>query len=146
LQDKIRSWLSPPDPWSNYNTARKAHHPGTAMWFTQGDTFGKWKSTGSLLWVNGLRVYFFFPSFYTADGVRFIAGSGKTIISYVTKTILRSVYSRRGQFKHYQRYPGHVSDWISHPRNLLFSFRGFHQTGRTTPAIFCAFPALFKFR
>ena len=93
MREKIRSWLSPPDPWTNYNTARKAHHPGSATWFTQGDMFGKWKLTGSLLWVNGLRAHFSFPSFHTADSFRFIAGSGKTIISYVTESILHSVYS-----------------------------------------------------
>ena len=83
MRQKIRSWLSPPDPWTNYNTARKAHHPGTATWFIQGDTFGKWKSTGSLLWVNGLRAHFSSLSLHTADSFRFIAGSGKTILSYV---------------------------------------------------------------
>ena len=146
MQKNIRSWLSPPDPWSNYNTARKAHHPGTATWFTQGDMFGKWKSTGSLLWVNGLRVYFSLSSFYTADCFQFIAGSGKTIISYVTTSILHSVYSCHRQFKHHRRHPGHMSDWISHPCDLLFSFRRFHQTGRATPAIFSSFPALFPIR
>ena len=63
LRDKIRSWLSPPDPWTNYNTAREAHHPGSATWFIQGNMFGKWKLTGSLLWVNGLRVHFSSPVF-----------------------------------------------------------------------------------
>src|SRR6267142_4186534 len=54
-QEKLQRWLSPPDPWSNHNIAREAHHHDTATWFTQGDTFAQWKSTGSLLWVNGLR-------------------------------------------------------------------------------------------
>jgi len=88
LQEKIRFWLCPPDPWTNYNTARKAHQPGTATWFTQGNTFANWKSTGSLLWVNGLRAHFSLPSFHLADSFRSIAGSGKTIISYVTKPFL----------------------------------------------------------
>ena len=63
------------------------------MWFIQGDTFRKWKSTGSLLWVNGLRANFSFLSLRTADGFRFIAGSGKTIISYVTNsTFIRGTH------------------------------------------------------
>jgi hypothetical protein len=63
LQDKFRRWLSPPDPWTNHNIAREAHHHGTATWFTEGDMFGQWKSTGSFLWVNGLRARLSFPFF-----------------------------------------------------------------------------------
>jgi len=55
LQEKVRGWLSAPDPWVNQNIARKAHHRGTATWFTQGDVFKKWKSEGSLMWIHGLR-------------------------------------------------------------------------------------------
>jgi hypothetical protein len=55
LQEKVQRWLSAADPWTNHNIARKAHHHGTATWFTQGDVFGKWKSTGCLLWIHGLR-------------------------------------------------------------------------------------------
>lgn len=52
-QDKSRQWLSPADPSSNYNTARKAHHDGTATWFTRGTTFREWEVTRSLLWIHG---------------------------------------------------------------------------------------------
>jgi hypothetical protein len=71
-QEKLKRWLSPPDPWSNHNIARNAHHRDTATWFIQGDTFEEWKSTGSLLWVNGLRAYLSFLSFPspTANGHR----------------------------------------------------------------------------
>jgi hypothetical protein len=98
LQDRIRSWLSPPDPLTNYNTARKAHHPDTSTWFIQGDTFKQWKSTGSLLWVQGLRANFSFASRRTTHSFWFIAGSGKTIISYVTTSILHSLCSCQRQF------------------------------------------------
>ena len=37
--------------------------------------------------MNGLRANVSFPSLHTADGSRFIAGSGKTIISYVSKAL-----------------------------------------------------------
>ncbi|KAH9985870.1 hypothetical protein BJV77DRAFT_1174308, partial [Russula vinacea] len=53
MQDKLRSWLSPPDPSVNHNTACKTQHGGTARWFIQGNTFQDWKKSGSLLWVRG---------------------------------------------------------------------------------------------
>ena len=48
-----RSWLSPPDPSTNYNTACKFHQDGTAMWFFQTNTFTEWNAKGSLLWIYG---------------------------------------------------------------------------------------------
>ncbi|KAH9160508.1 hypothetical protein EDB89DRAFT_882597 [Lactarius sanguifluus] len=49
----LRAWLSPADPSTNHNIARKAQHKGTAVWFFQGSNFIEWKSTGSLLWIHG---------------------------------------------------------------------------------------------
>ncbi|KAH9018461.1 hypothetical protein EDB84DRAFT_1231526, partial [Lactarius hengduanensis] len=46
-------WLSPADPSTNHNIARKAQHKGTAVWFFQGSIFIEWRSTGSLLWIHG---------------------------------------------------------------------------------------------
>ncbi|KAH9962804.1 NACHT domain-containing protein [Lactifluus volemus] len=65
LQANLQTWLSPPDPSINYNTARDAYHNGTATWFTRGHTYQDWKTSGSgsLFWVHGK------------------AGSGKTILS-----------------------------------------------------------------
>ena len=51
----LRSWLSPADPSTNHNIARKAQHKGTAAWLFQGQVIIKWKSTGSLLWIHGKR-------------------------------------------------------------------------------------------
>jgi hypothetical protein len=51
----LRSWLSPADPSTNHNIARKAHHMGTAEWLFQGQIVVEWKSTGSLLWIHGKR-------------------------------------------------------------------------------------------
>jgi len=53
---EIQKWLSPPDPWKNYNIARESLHQGTATWFTEGDIFAEWKLTGSLLWIHGKRL------------------------------------------------------------------------------------------
>jgi hypothetical protein len=64
LRRDVRSWLSLPDLWKNYNFGRETHHDGTARWFIQGDTFAKWKSSAySLLWIHGKRVYCFLLSF-----------------------------------------------------------------------------------
>src|SRR5712691_5730120 len=55
LQEKLRSWLSPPNPSINHNTACEIQHRGTATWFIQGNTFREWKQNGSLLWIRGNR-------------------------------------------------------------------------------------------
>ena len=80
MQENFRRWLSVPDPWINHNVARKAYHRSTATWFMQGNIFKEWKSTGSLLWIHGLRTRLFFVSFATADIFRVLAGSGKSIL------------------------------------------------------------------
>ena len=56
LRQDLRRWLSPPDPSTNHNIARNAHHEGTATWFFQGNIFEEWKSSGSLLWIHGKRM------------------------------------------------------------------------------------------
>jgi hypothetical protein len=54
----LRAWLSPVDPSTNHNIARKAQHKGTAVWFFRGDFFLEWKSNnGSLLWIHGKRAF-----------------------------------------------------------------------------------------
>ncbi|KAH9013104.1 hypothetical protein EDB85DRAFT_2296414 [Lactarius pseudohatsudake] len=53
LKELLRAWLSPADPSTNHNIARKAQHKGTAVWFFQGSIFVEWKSTGTLLWIHG---------------------------------------------------------------------------------------------
>jgi len=53
LQMKFRRWLSAPDPWTNHNLARKAHHRGTSTWFTQSEIYEQWKSDASVMWIHG---------------------------------------------------------------------------------------------
>jgi hypothetical protein len=55
LRRELQNWLSPPDPSTNHNIARKAHHEGTASWFFQGGIFEQWKLSPSLLWIHGKR-------------------------------------------------------------------------------------------
>ena len=70
----LRSWLSPADPSTNHNIARKAQHNGTAAWLFQGQIIIKWKSTGSLLWIHGKRA--FPPSFFRRATLRLDYCSG----------------------------------------------------------------------
>ncbi|KAH9046647.1 hypothetical protein EDB84DRAFT_645807 [Lactarius hengduanensis] len=53
IKQLLRAWLSPADPSTNHNIARKAQYKGSAVWFFQGSIFIEWKSTGSLLWIHG---------------------------------------------------------------------------------------------
>ena len=55
LRKDLENWLSPPDPFINFNTADHARHEGTAVWFTQSDVFKNWKQSSSLLWIHGKR-------------------------------------------------------------------------------------------
>ena len=57
LQKDSRSWLSPPDPSPNYNSACEIHQEGTATWFLQGNLFDRWKEKGSLFWIYGKRAF-----------------------------------------------------------------------------------------
>ncbi|KAH9031128.1 hypothetical protein EDB85DRAFT_1383471 [Lactarius pseudohatsudake] len=76
----LREWVFPPDPSTNHTIACDLHHGGTAQWFFRGSMFGEWKSTGSLLWIYGKRM---FSQFYTKRpliAIHISAGSGKTIL------------------------------------------------------------------
>ncbi|KAL4941946.1 hypothetical protein BDV06DRAFT_212241 [Aspergillus oleicola] len=62
--DKIRRWLSPPDPSTNANHARTLRHEGTGAWLLEHPVFQSWHSgTRRHLWLYGL------------------AGCGKTVLS-----------------------------------------------------------------
>jgi hypothetical protein len=65
LQQDVRNWLSPPDPWKNHHLARESRHGGTGTWWVEGDTYAEWKFPGanSLLWIHGKRPYFALYSF-----------------------------------------------------------------------------------
>ena len=93
LLEKLQSWLSPPDPSTNHNIARKAHHKGTASWFFQGSIFKQWKSSPSLLWIHGKRTFFFSPLLDTPLTPIFVAGSGKSVLWSVFPVIAACVHS-----------------------------------------------------
>jgi SpoVK/Ycf46/Vps4 family AAA+-type ATPase len=61
---KICSWLSAPDPSTNYHKAHKQRQAETGLWLLESAKFAKWKErTASRLWLYG------------------IPGCGKTILS-----------------------------------------------------------------
>ncbi|KAI0552688.1 hypothetical protein F4679DRAFT_571458 [Xylaria curta] len=62
--DRIRKWLSPPDPSTNYNNALRLRHPGSGQWLLDQAAYSDWKlKKKSFLWLHG------------------IPGCGKTILS-----------------------------------------------------------------
>jgi hypothetical protein len=85
LQKDARNWISPPDPSKNYNIASEIYQTGTGLWFFQGGVFSEWCSKGTLLWIHGKRACTSVLSM--SMGLMcscFIAGSGKTILLYVS--------------------------------------------------------------
>ncbi|KAF8266798.1 hypothetical protein EI94DRAFT_134035 [Lactarius quietus] len=53
VPQKLKGWLSPPDPSTNYNIGLRDLHKETATWFIEGRIFQGWHSSGSLLWIHG---------------------------------------------------------------------------------------------
>ncbi|KAI1264390.1 hypothetical protein F5Y18DRAFT_417729 [Xylariaceae sp. FL1019] len=61
---RVGSWLSPPDPSTNYNNALKSRHPGSGKWLLKHPAYLGWESErNSFLWLTG------------------IPGCGKTVLS-----------------------------------------------------------------
>ncbi|ORY08455.1 heterokaryon incompatibility protein-domain-containing protein, partial [Clohesyomyces aquaticus] len=60
---KVCSWLSAPDPSTNYHKAHKQRQAETGLWLLESAKFAEWKSAASRLWLYG------------------IPGCGKTILS-----------------------------------------------------------------
>jgi hypothetical protein len=92
LQQDVRLWLSPPDPWKNYNLGREARHGGSGTWWIQGDTYAEWKSSGpsSLLWINGKRQCFVFIFLPKADMYGLCSGCWKE--RHLVRLHLNSLY------------------------------------------------------
>ena len=79
MQQDVRNWLSPPDPWENHNVALGCRHSGTGMWWIEGDAYAEWKSSGSssVLWLHGKRQYFVAVFHSQTDAYFFYSGCGK---------------------------------------------------------------------
>lgn len=53
---QIESWLSAPDPSSNYENALEIRLPGTGSWLLNSDELAAWKGQpGTFLWLYGIR-------------------------------------------------------------------------------------------
>ncbi|KAH8982526.1 ankyrin repeat-containing domain protein [Lactarius akahatsu] len=50
---KLKGWLSPSDPSTNYNIGLRDLHEATTTWFLESRIFQEWHSNGSLLWIHG---------------------------------------------------------------------------------------------
>ncbi|KAK8229419.1 ankyrin repeat-containing domain protein [Phyllosticta capitalensis] len=62
--DQNLSWLSAPDPWTNYDKALRQRHPGSGQWLLENPAYSAWKARpNSFLWLHG------------------IPGCGKTVLS-----------------------------------------------------------------
>ena len=84
MQQDVRNWLSPPDPWKNHNLARESRHGGTGTWWVEGDAYAEWKSSGASphLWIHGKRLYFVLYPFLWLMIIACAAGAGKSVIWY----------------------------------------------------------------
>ncbi|GIZ40936.1 hypothetical protein CKM354_000425600 [Cercospora kikuchii] len=50
----IVDWLSPPDPWTNHNSARQLQDPGSGDWLLNSDSYENWKTASErILWLHG---------------------------------------------------------------------------------------------
>ena len=58
VRESLRKWVPPPDPSTNHTVACDIQHDGSAQWFFRDGIFSEWKSTGSLLWIYGKRMFF----------------------------------------------------------------------------------------
>lgn len=77
---KIREWLSAPDPSTNYQKALEQRQDDTGLWFLESDQYNAWKTgAASFLWLHG------------------IPGCGKTVLS---STVLQNL------IQHCRTHPG----------------------------------------
>ena len=89
MKQLLRTWLSPSDPSTNHNIARKAQHNGMAIWLFQGGIVIEWKTSGSFLWIYGKRAFLLlFPASDFRQPVIIVAGSGKSVIWFVVLSLL----------------------------------------------------------
>ena len=72
VQQNVRNWLSPPDPWKNHKIACESQLTGTATWWIQGQAYAEWNSAGpsALLWIHGKRGCFPCSHFHSLETYR----------------------------------------------------------------------------
>ena len=57
LLKELKEWLTPPDPFTNYNIACSTQHDKTATWVFNEDIFTEWELSGSMLWIHGKGMF-----------------------------------------------------------------------------------------
>ena len=118
-RESLRHWIAAPDVSPSHNTARASRYKETGTWFIQGDTFNTWKTTGSLLWIRGIRTLLSrSASLWSLIISGFVAGSGKSVLWYAVSLILPSCQTDIINKFHYHR--GHQTQ---RGRGGLFLFR-----------------------
>ena len=128
IKQLLQAWLTPADPSTNHNIARKASHKGTAVWFFQGKIVIEWKSTGSLLWIHGKRA---FLSAMSGSGRLTDPdfGSGvwekRHLVCYISPRFLSELILL--QFLHHSRHYGCMQRWIDYYGLFLLRFQGRQQ-------------------
>lgn len=134
LSSRISTWLSPPDPSSNFEAARKKRQPDTGLWLLEGPIYTKWKQTpSSFLWLYGK------------------AGSGKTVLSSTVVHSLREENRDKNSIVYFyfdfqtqakQLVDGFAKSIVvqlfdQNPQTLkiLEEFYNSHSKGRSSPTI-----------
>ena len=93
MRTKLRTWLSPPNPSVNHNTACDIHHKGTTTWFIQCSKFQEWKKNGSLLWIRGNRMFLHPCQLFTTVNVCLIFQPARGRVFFGTQ--LNGLYDNR---------------------------------------------------
>jgi hypothetical protein len=79
----IVEWMSPPDPWTNHESARKLHEQQTGTWLLESSKYKAWKSgQNQCLWLYGK------------------AGCGKTILCSTAIKDMKAYCSSRPKYGH----------------------------------------------
>ena len=105
FRKELREWLSPPDPSTNHNIACGAHLKRTATWFLQGSTFQKWKSSSSLLWIHGKRMFLTAIHIILLMVLCLPAGSGKSVLwSVGSRPYLSKITDVVSQFHNHSKH------------------------------------------
>ena len=124
LKQLLRTWLSPADPSINHNIARKTQHEGTAVWFFRGSIFVEWKSSGTLLWIHGKRV--FLSTFFLRScplivfGVHSRLWEKHHLVRSSSPSACRTLFFC--QLLHHSRPHGCLRIWISYHGLFLLRF------------------------
>ena len=74
VREGLVRWVIPPDPSTNHNIACGIQLGGTAQWFFRGAIFRDWKTTSSLLWIHGKRMFSLLVSDALLMSTRILSG------------------------------------------------------------------------